>query len=155
MRIRIAFAGVALLAALAACGSPQTGTASPGDAPAGNTAPGVKIGQSALGPILTDQNGRTLYAFVPDKGGPSTCQADCVASWPALTSDKDFMATDSADPKLLAEMDRPEGTHQATYGQWALYYYAGDQDPGDIDGQNVDELWFVLGADGKLIKKTM
>lgn len=152
MRVRIALIGVALLTGLAACGTQQAMTPSA----AGNSQDtiGVKIGQSSLGPIVTDQTGRTLYAFVPDHAGASTCDAGCTASWPALTSDKTFTAGEGTDQKLLSETKRTEGTEQATYGSWPLYYYVGDQGPGDIGGQNVDGLWYVVGADGKLIKKT-
>jgi predicted lipoprotein with Yx(FWY)xxD motif len=49
---------------------------------------------------------------------------------------------------------RADGTVQATYGNWPLYYYVGDHGFGDIDGQGVDGVWFVIGTDGKLIKTT-
>jgi predicted lipoprotein with Yx(FWY)xxD motif len=151
MRARIALLGVALLGGLAACANPGTATTG---APKAEPAVGVKIGQSSLGPILTDLTGRTLYAFVDDHGGNSTCTGVCLASWPALTSDKDFTAGAGADTRLLAGTKRTDGVEQAEYGSWPLYYYAGDQGPGDIDGQNVDGTWFVVGADGKLVRKT-
>jgi predicted lipoprotein with Yx(FWY)xxD motif len=147
MRARLALLGIVLLGGLAACGSPTAATP--------NLAEGVKVGQSSLGPILTDLEGRTLYAFAKDKDqGSSTCDQDCLASWPALTSDQDFEAKDGAEAELLTATKRTDGVEQAKYGVWPLYYYAGDQGPGDIDGQNVDGVWFVLGADGKLIKRT-
>ena len=149
MHVRIALVGVALLAGLAACGT-QASTSSPSAPTAGA---GIKIGQSSLGPILTDQNGRTLYAFANDTKGNSSCTAGCEATWPALTSPTSFTANDGANQKLLTETKRTEGVEQAVYGKWPLYYYVGDQGPGDIDGQNVAGAWFVVGADGKLIKK--
>lgn len=152
MRFRIAVLGVALVSGLTACGTQQSGAVTPSPAPA-VASPGIKIGQSSLGPILTDQTGRTLYAFAADKEGKSSCAADCLATWPALTSDKPFTATEGTDPKQLSAIKRTEGTEQATYNGWPMYYYVGDQAPGDIDGQNVDGLWFVVGADGKLIKQ--
>ena len=39
-----------------------------------------------------------------------------------------------------------------SYGGWPLYYYAGDVDPGDIGGQNVNAVWFAVNAAGKLVK---
>jgi predicted lipoprotein with Yx(FWY)xxD motif len=76
----------------------------------------------------------------------------CIATWPALISRQPATAGQGVDKALLSQTTRAEGTVQVTYGGWPLYYYAPDVDPGDIDGQNVDEVWFVLGADGKLIK---
>ena len=154
MRARVALLGVVLLGGLAACGAP-TSTSAPQNPKSGNETAGVRIGESGLGPILTDLNGRTLYAFVNDKSGNSTCTDGCLGSWPALTSDKAFTAGEGADGKLLTETKQTDGVDQAKYGPWPLYYYAGDQGPGDIDGQNVGGLWFVVGADGKLIKKTL
>jgi predicted lipoprotein with Yx(FWY)xxD motif len=158
MRARAALLGVVLLGGLAACGAPASTSApqNPGQAPnPGSVAAGVKVGDSGLGPILTDLNGRTLYAFVNDRSGNSTCTNGCLGVWPALTSDKAFTAGDGTDGKLLGETKQTDGVDQAKYGVWPLYYYAGDQGPGDIDGQNVDGLWFVVGADGKLVKKTL
>ncbi|MEV4600373.1 hypothetical protein AB0K15_23590 [Amycolatopsis sp. NPDC049253] len=158
MRVSIVLAGAALLGTLAACGTTATsGSASApeGSAPASPASSGdVKIGQSGLGPILTDSSGRTLYAFADDISGTSTCGDGCLATWPALTGDKDFHAGAGADQKLLTATERTPGVEQAKYGKWPLYYYVGDQGPGDVDGQGVDNLWFAVGADGKLIKKT-
>ncbi|WP_326567297.1 hypothetical protein VSH64_36480 [Amycolatopsis rhabdoformis] len=158
MRVSIVLAGAVLLGTLAACGSPSTsGSASApdGSAPSAPTSSDdVKIGDSSLGPILTDGSGRTLYAFADDISGTSTCGADCLATWPALTGAKDFHAGAGTDQKLLTATERTPGVEQAKYGKWPLYYYVGDQGPGDVDGQGVDNLWFAVGADGKLIKKT-
>ena len=118
------------------------------------TAVGVTVDQSSLGSILTDQDGRTLYAFFNDKNGTSNCADQCVATWPALVSRQAVAADAGIDHKLLSQTTRAEGTVQATYGNWPLYYYVGDQGPGDIDGQGVDGVWFVIGTDGKLIKTT-
>ena len=34
---------------------------------------------------------------------------------------------------------------------WPLYYFANDSAPGDLNGQAVGDVWFVVGADGELI----
>jgi predicted lipoprotein with Yx(FWY)xxD motif len=41
-----------------------------------------------------------------------------------------------------------------TYNGHPLYYYAGDQKPGDIKGQGLNQFgaaWYVLGANGNKI----
>src|SRR5262249_12131955 len=73
-------------------------------------------------------------------------------TWPALASRQAATVGSGADQALLSETTRTEGTRQATYNNWPLYYYVGDVGPGDVDGQGVDDAWFVVGADGKLIK---
>src|SRR5947209_10110840 len=102
--------GAVLLASVAACGRTAPPTAAPGHAAAG--AVRVEVAQSSLGPILTDQNGRTLYAFTNDKGGTSTCTAQCIATWPALTSQRPVTPGPGTDRALLSRT----GTAQATYG---------------------------------------
>jgi predicted lipoprotein with Yx(FWY)xxD motif len=141
-----------LITGLAACGSTTGQTHNNKPAAAEPAAVSVKVGESSLGPILTDQNGRTLYAFTNDKGGTSSCTAECIATWPALVSRQSVITGAGADKTLLAQTTRTEGAAQATYGNWPLYYYVGDMGPGDIDGQGVGGVWFAIGADGKLIK---
>ncbi len=152
MRTPMFLVGAALVAVLSACGSKPAPT-QPASQPAADQAVvRVEIAQSSLGPILTDQNGRTLYAFTNDKDGNSSCTGQCIATWPALISRQPATAGSGIDKALLSQTTRSEGTVQATYGGWPLYYYVGDVGPGDVDGQNVDDKWFVVGADGKLIK---
>jgi predicted lipoprotein with Yx(FWY)xxD motif len=156
MRTRLALAALPLLAlSLAACNAgsePSGGSAGAAEKGQQPVSAEVKIVQSDLGPILADQDSNTLYAFVKDKGGKSACAADCLATWPALTSKKPATAGQGTDAKLLATITGTEGTNQARYGEWPLYYYAADVTPGDVNGQGVDGEWFVIKADGKLIK---
>jgi predicted lipoprotein with Yx(FWY)xxD motif len=38
-----------------------------------------------------------------------------------------------------------------TYNNWPLYHFAGDSAPGDTNGQGLNDVWFVVGADGEPI----
>lgn len=154
--ISLILCGAALVAGTAACSD-----SSAKEAPKWTEAPasaqavqptGIQVADSAVGPILADQSGRTLYAFTNDKNGTSSCTGTCIATWPALTSEKAVGAETGADAALLTTVARAEGATQAVYGGWPLYYYAGDLGAGDIDGQGVDGAWFAVGADGKLVK---
>ena len=108
----------------------------------------VKVAQTDLGPILVDQAGRTLYAFTKDENATDACDADCIAVWPALTSST-VDAGEGLDAKLLTSTDET----QAKYGKWPLYYYVGDAVAGDLNGQGVDQEWFAVAPDGKLVRK--
>ncbi|MEV6652342.1 hypothetical protein [Streptomyces sp. NPDC051219] len=146
------------LLTLAACGSPDSGGSSEESAgkpsPKPAAAASVKVADSPLGRILVDDSGRTLYGFTKDKPGKGgACDADCIAVWPALTTAKDVAAGAGADAALLKETKLGEGAEQATYGDWPLYYYVGDASSGDVNGQGLDGEWFVIAADGKLVKK--
>ncbi|MGP3923616.1 COG4315 family predicted lipoprotein [Streptomyces sp. 8N616] len=162
MRMRTALLAAPLvslaLLALSACGGDAgDGEGAGGGASTAGTKPdrhvSVKVADSEAGPILVDQSGRTLYGFTKDKGGASSCDADCIAVWPALTSGSEVKPGKGAKAALLRETERAEGVEQATYGAWPLYYYVGDSAPGELNGQGLDGEWFVVAADGKLIKK--
>jgi predicted lipoprotein with Yx(FWY)xxD motif len=112
----------------------------------------IKASQSKLGTILTDQDGRTLYAFTNDKGGTSNCTGACIATWPAAASSSAPMAGTGVNPALFGSITRTEGAVQATYNKWPLYYYAADATAGETGGQGVNGVWFVVNAaNGKLI----
>ncbi|GGT15470.1 hypothetical protein GCM10010271_17820 [Streptomyces kurssanovii] len=112
----------------------------------------IRTAESDLGTILVDDQGRTLYGFTKDKPGQANCDSDCIAVWPALISAKDVTAGEGTDASLLKEIKLGAGAEQAVYGDWPLYYYVGDVTAGDVNGQGLDGEWFVVAADGKLIK---
>jgi hypothetical protein len=47
---------------------------------------------------------------------------------------------------------RSDGSSQVTYGGWPLYYYSGDAAPGDVNGQGVNGVWYVVSPDGDEIR---
>jgi predicted lipoprotein with Yx(FWY)xxD motif len=47
----------------------------------------------------------------------------------------------------LGIITRTDGSMQATYNGWPLYYFAGDAASGDANGQNVGEVWFVANVE--------
>jgi predicted lipoprotein with Yx(FWY)xxD motif len=159
--MRKAFASAALLAltvVLAACGggndnggSGTAATAAPATA-AAQAAGGatVAVASSKLGGILVDAKGRTLYAFTKDQRDKSACGGQCAANWPAFTGPA--TAGTGAQAGLLSTAMQANGSSQVTYGGKLLYYFAGDKQAGDTNGQGVGKVWFVVGADGELVK---
>jgi predicted lipoprotein with Yx(FWY)xxD motif len=128
---------------VAACSSDDEGSG-------GNGGPAVKVSSSSLGEILTDESGNTLYLFVPDGAGPSVCNDDCAAAWPPLT--ESVTAGDGADSALLGTAARDDGTEQATYNGWPLYYFASDAEAGDTNGQGLNDVWFVISPEGEAVQ---
>jgi predicted lipoprotein with Yx(FWY)xxD motif len=156
---------VALLCAfvLAACGGrqgPSSGSgygmadpaATPTPTPASEPTGSVAAGETALGSALTDLGGRTLYAFTKDTDGKSSCYDDCAATWPALTIEGPVTAGAGLEADWLATAERRDGTPQVTYKGMPLYYYAGDTQPGDTNGQGIGGVWFAVAPDGRLIR---
>jgi predicted lipoprotein with Yx(FWY)xxD motif len=114
----------------------------------------VTASRTPLGTILTDARGHTLYALSTDKGGNSSCTTQqCVATWPPAISTAAPRAGAGIDPGLLHTTSRDQGTGQARYGDWPLYYWAGDVQPNEWGGQGTNGIWWVVDAGtGKLIK---
>jgi predicted lipoprotein with Yx(FWY)xxD motif len=157
MRARMSLIATPLLAmalALVACGNdagrPRDGAASQ----AGNAKTVIKVADSDFGRMLVDESGRTLYAFTKDKDRASNCDEKCIAVWPALTIATSVTAGDGANASMIGQAKQGDRVQQATYGEWPLYYYVGDAVAGDVNGQGIDDEWFVLSPDGKLIKAT-
>lgn len=116
--------------------------------PPTTAAAGESIGlvEGELGSYLADAGGNTLYVFLPDEaGGESTCYDACEANWPPRGA---ASAGAGVDETLLGTTTRTDGSVQATYGGWPLYYFAADAAPGDTNGQGVNDVWFVVGVDG-------
>lgn len=151
--------GLALL--LAACGDDGGDGAAPGDGPTSEASPStdqspaektatVRLAESDLGSILVDADGMTLYLFEADTDGSSTCYDDCAASWPALIDDAPSAGA-GVDESLLGTTERDDGEVQVTYGGQPLYSFASDRAPGDVEGQGVGDVWFVVDASGDAV----
>ena len=41
-----------------------------------------------------------------------------------------------------------------TYNDWPLYYFAQDSAPGDVNGQGVGDVWYLLSPDGEPIEES-
>lgn len=98
----------------------------------------VKTADSTLGPVLTGENGMTLYTFQKDGKDQSNCYDKCAANWPPL------MATDGdmADGKYSIITRKDGGKQWAVDGK-PLYFWIKDSKPGDTTGNGVLNLWDV------------
>lgn len=109
----------------------------------------VLVADSALGPILTDADGNTLYLFTNDSPGESACSGDCEAAWPPLTVDSaDAAVAGDGVTGELGTIEREDGSLQVTIDDVPLYLYAADAEPGDISGHQVGGVWFAVAPDG-------
>ena len=122
-------------------------------APAAPVAPEPDLGlaQTPLGAIVVDGEGRTLYAFTKDANGSPTCVEGCATAWPPIVLEGLPVAA-GVDAQLVTTVERPDGGSQLKVGKWPVYHFAGDEQPGDVNGQGSGGVWFVIAPDGKLIK---
>jgi len=147
--------------AIAGCGggsnnhSGNDATAPAGAKPAAATPAAsttVAVGKTNLGRILVDARGRSLYLFEQDKGMASTCYGACASIWPPLTVSGSPKAADGIAASKLGTTRRKDGKAEVTYNGHPLYYYAGDQKPGDTTGEGLNQFgapWDVLSTSGK------
>ena len=106
-----------------------------------------------LGEIVVDSEGMTLYGFTPDlETGLPTCYETCAENWPPLVAPTEITAGDGLDATQFTAVPRTDDMgDQVKFGDYPLYYFAGDSAPGDTNGQGLQDVWFVVGADGELI----
>ena len=172
---RVAFFGLIVLAlALAGCSAPIASSpatqapaaptvalVAPTQAPATATAPAAPADKPAtvavakndpLGAFLADDQGRTLYLYTKDTPNTSNCYDKCEQAWPPLFTRGAAKAGDGVDAALLGATPRKDGSTQVTYNGWPLYYFVKDQKPGDVTGQNVGGVWFVISPKGDKIE---
>jgi predicted lipoprotein with Yx(FWY)xxD motif len=153
----VAIATAALVATACGGSSPSRAAASPSPSPATSsaaTAATIKVATTALGQILVDGNGMTVYLFVADTGASSTCYTSCAALWPPVLTTGAPQAGAGANASLLGTTTRTDGKIEVTYAGHPLYYFVQDKSAGDTTGQGVNSfgaLWWVLTAAGAAI----
>ncbi|UWF78092.1 MULTISPECIES: COG4315 family predicted lipoprotein [Microbacterium] len=105
---------------------------------------------SSLGEIVVDGEGMTVYMFDNDTQGTdsSACTVQCLENWPIVTVDSETPEVDGVTGEVGTIMS-PEGEMQLTLNGWPLYYFAGDAAPGDVKGQGVNDVWWVLSPSGE------
>ena len=107
---------------------------------------------SVLGDFLVDGDGRSLYLFMPDEGGAPTCTGSCAGSWPPfLVEDGETVAPGDGVTAAIATVAHPDGGMQVTYAGHPLYYFAADSEPGDTNGQGVNEVWYLVQPSGEKV----
>jgi len=158
---------------LAACGTPSAASSAPSASPTATVsatpsatptpeptptpiptptpapppaAPSVFVANNmGLGAILVNAQGRTLYYFVPERGGRIVCAGQCTNAWPPVFAASMAPTAGAALPGRLGVVARA-GSEQVTYNNWPLYTFAGDARPDQTNGQGVFGFggkWFV------------
>jgi predicted lipoprotein with Yx(FWY)xxD motif len=159
----VALVALTAAGALAAgCGGSGSGSGSGGGggyggggpAPTGGGPTGVATVTAVstkLGMILVDGSGRTLSLFEKDQPDQSACAGACAAAWPVDNSSGTPKAGSGVKASLLATITRSDNTTQVTYNHHPLYYYSGDSQAGQQNGQGLNAFgaaWFVVAPAG-------
>ena len=110
----------------------------------------VVVEHDQLGAMLTDVAGRSLYLLARDQRNVSTCTGICAREWPPLLTVDDPVAGDGVAVEILGTINRDDGSRQVTYDGRPLYRFAGDDKPGDTNGHDIGDVWFVVNPDRQL-----
>ena len=116
----IAFAAIAVLLAACATTPPEP--------------------SKAVGGVLVNPAGMTLYTFDRDVGGSgkSVCNGPCATAWPPY-----LVTGSSASSAAYQVITRDDGSKQWAYEGKPLYTWSKDAKPGDKTGDGFNNVWKV------------
>lgn len=104
----------------------------------------IGLGTDAkLGNYLVDSDGKTLYYFDKDPVGASVCSGTCLENWPAFHANG-IQVPKGMNASDFSEITREDGTKQTTFKGYPLYYFVKDAKRGDLNGQAVNNVWYVV-----------
>ena len=115
----------------------------------------VALRSTALGSVLVDARGHTLYLFEKDKRGRSACYGACATYWPPLFSTTKPRAGKGVHASLLGVTKRSNGKRQVTYAGHPLYRFIADKKAGQTGGEgltNFGGAWDVVAASGRAVE---
>jgi len=95
--------------------------------------------KTSAGTVLGDAKGMTVYIYDKDAKGTSNCYGECAEYWPPVKA--------TAEDKPVGDLTiikRTDGTMQWTDGGKPLYTFASDKKPGDVAGDNKNNVWHVV-----------
>lgn len=104
---------------------------------------------------MVSGKGRTLYVFLPEKGGTVKCVGGCTSLWPPLLLRPEGKpeATSPVHPSLIGTVANPPGGSIITYAGWPLHTNASDTTPGSHKGQGSGGQWYMISPSGTVITK--
>jgi predicted lipoprotein with Yx(FWY)xxD motif len=105
----------------------------------------------ALGQVLVDDEGRTIYLFDKDEAHESYCTGACASVWPPVTTKGMPTVSNGVDASKVTLIKRDDGLTQVAYAGHPLYYYQADTGRDDAYGQDKDQFgaeWYAITATG-------
>ncbi|WP_154793183.1 COG4315 family predicted lipoprotein [Occultella kanbiaonis] len=105
--------------------------------------------ETSLGEVIVDGAGMTAYYFsndVPDSGA-SACEGECLVNWPPITTESETPTVEGVTAEV-GTITAADGSLQVTVDGRPIYLFVGDAAPGDVNGQAVQDVWWVIAPDG-------
>lgn len=135
----------ALALAVVACGDDDTGSNATAAGSPAETQLATRA-DTAIGTVVVDAAGMTLYTAERESDGTVKCVDDCLEFWlPAIVeSDPPAVTTDLTD--RIGTVERPDGGGlQATFDGLPLYRFSEDGEAGDTDGDGIEDVFGDAG----------
>lgn len=119
--------------------------------------PTVKSGRTAVGKILVNRHGFTVYEFSRDARNLDRCAAihGCPGIWPAVSTKGKPTAGPGLKTSLLGTIVLHSGIRQVTYAGHPLYTYTGDTGPaqtGYVGFRQFGGNWDALNPAGHRVR---
>lgn len=131
----------------------ETATSAPASsAPASTSAAELSVAESKAGQIVVGAQGLSVYYFTKNTkdSGNSVCTGACLTSWPPVTSTTATPTVNGVTGKV-GTIPTADGKMQVTINGMPIYYYSKDQTAGDITGQGVGGVWYLVSPSGEMI----
>jgi predicted lipoprotein with Yx(FWY)xxD motif len=111
---------------------------------------------TAIGKVLVNSTGRTLYHYSSERKNVVRCTGVCAKRWPPLVIAARVKpaAGSGVVASRLGTVKRPDGKLQVTYRGLPLYLYSGDKKAGDLKGHGSAGSWYAMGPSGAILKVT-
>jgi predicted lipoprotein with Yx(FWY)xxD motif len=109
----------------------------------------LAVATTALGPVLVDSKGLTVYLLTADSPGHSTCSAQCLQFWPLVPAPagSGVLPMVSGISAATTTTTATSGTSMVTAASWPLNAFVKDAAPGDVTGEgvkNFDGTWYAV-----------
>ena len=133
-------------------GSGSGGSSDASNAPNSASPSNLTTSGSSLGNIVVNGKGLTVYIFDKDtaNSGKSACTGACLANWPPVTTTAPKPQVTGISGTVATIMD-PDGKMQITINGLPLHTFAGDTAKGDVKGQGLQNVWWVVSPSGKKV----
>lgn len=116
----------------------------------------LEIRHTALGNILVNGQGLTVFAFTRDSRNHDRCVniSGCTSIWPLVTTEGTPRLGTGVRRSLVGMVTLSTGARQVTYAGHPLYTYIGSSGPGDTSYVGQSQFggrWLALRSSGRTI----
>lgn len=104
------------------------------------------------GKYLADAKGIALYYFAKDEPNTTNCSGECLENWPVFYSENLEVPEGFNNDDFGTITRKDTGEKQTTYKGYPLYYFVKDESSGDVNGQGVKDVWFIVNSESTFVQ---